>query len=490
MNLPPELSKIKIDIEKIARGYGLDFFDTIFSVVSFKQMNEVASYGGFPTRYPHWSFGMEYERMSKGYRYGLQKIYEIVINNDPCYAYLLESNTDVDQKLVIAHVYGHCDFFKNNMWFSMTTRNMLDEMANHGTRVRRYIEKYGLEKVEAFLDVSLSIEDLVDCYSIFFPEKRSDGEIIQEEGAAIKKIPSKGYMDRYINPKDFIETMRKKADLEREKKRKIPAEPEKDILLFLIEYAPIEKWEMDILSIIREESYYFAPQKQTKIMNEGWATYWHSKIMTNNVLTDKEVIDYADHHSSTVAQSSGSLNPYKLGFELWKNIEERWNKGKFGKDYDECDDMRVKREWDKKLGLGREKIFETRKACNDITFIDNFLTEEFCKDHKMFTYSYNNDKSVYEISARDFKKIKDKILYSLTNFGKPYIYAENANYKNRGELYLIHKHEGINLQIDYAQDTLKNIHQIWKRPVNLETKVGDKPKLLTYNGKEFVDNDI
>src|SRR5213596_87329 len=150
-SLTPEMIDIQRQMEAHARSYGLDFFNTIFEVVDHDQLSAVAAYGGFPTRYPHWRFGMEYEQLSKGYSYGLQKIYELVINNDPCYAYLMKSNSMVDQKLVMAHVCGHADFFKNNFWFSHTNRKMMDEMANHGTRMRRYAERFGHENVENFV---------------------------------------------------------------------------------------------------------------------------------------------------------------------------------------------------------------------------------------------------------------------------------------------------------------------------------------------------
>ena len=134
MNLPPELERIRESVIEDATGYGLDFFETIFELLDYDELNEVAAYLGFPTRYPHWRFGMEYGKLAKGYTYGLQKIYELVINNDPCYAYLMRNNDITDQKLVMAHVYGHCDFFKNNLWFSHTNRKMVDLMANHSTR--------------------------------------------------------------------------------------------------------------------------------------------------------------------------------------------------------------------------------------------------------------------------------------------------------------------------------------------------------------------
>src|SRR6478735_9096594 len=166
MPLPPHLEALRVEIESYARGYGLDYFDVIFECVSFDEMNMIAAYGGFPTRYPHWKFGMEYEQLAKGYAYGLSKIYELVINNDPCYAYLMRSNHDVDQKLVMAHVYGHCDFFKHNAYFAHTNRKMMDVMANHGARIRGYVEKYGEDEVEAYVDRCMSIDDLIDIHSV------------------------------------------------------------------------------------------------------------------------------------------------------------------------------------------------------------------------------------------------------------------------------------------------------------------------------------
>ena len=173
-NLPDDLRAIQLETEAHARDYGLDFYDTIFEVLDYDELSEIAALGGFPTRYPHWRFGMEYQQLAKGYRYGLQKIYEMVINNDPCYAYLLRCNQLVDQKLVMAHVYGHNDFFKNNIWFSQTNRKMMDEMANHGNRIRSCMERYGEETVENFIDSCLSLENLIDIYSPLIKRRDAD----------------------------------------------------------------------------------------------------------------------------------------------------------------------------------------------------------------------------------------------------------------------------------------------------------------------------
>ncbi len=485
--LPPDLRVLKEEIEGYARGYGLDFYETIFEVIDAEDLNEVAAYGGFPTRYPHWSFGMAFEELKKGYDYGLSKIYEMVINNDPCYAYLMRCNHTVDQKLVMAHVYGHCDFFKNNAFFAHTNRKMMDEMANHGVRIRRYVEKYGEDEVEAFVDRCMSIDDLIDVHS---PAIRRREEVSrynfkekEEENPRSTRFKSKDYMDDYINPPGVLkaeeEEHRKHTE---ESEHTFPEHPEKDVLLFLIGHASLKPWQRDILSIIRDEAYYFAPQGQTKIMNEGWASYWHSTIMTTKALKSSEVIDYADHHSGTMATQRGRLNPYKLGIELLRDIEMRWNTGRFGKEFDECDDLDQRRKWNKDLGLGRKKIFEVRKIYNDITFIDTFLTPEFCQEHKMFSYAYQEQGSNYVIESREFQKVKERLLFSLTNFGRPWIYVVDGNYRNRGELLLRHEHNGIDLKLDKAADTLTNVQVIWGRPVHLHTIVDNQPSLLTYDG--------
>ncbi|MEK7355344.1 MAG: SpoVR family protein [Bdellovibrionota bacterium] len=483
-NLTPELEKARVKILKVAESYGLDCFETIFELITYDQINQFAAYGGFPVRYPHWRFGMEYEQLSKSYEYGLSKIYEMVINNDPCYAYLMEGNRMVDQKLVMAHVYGHCDFFKNNQWFSPTNRKMMDAMANHATRIRRYIDRYGIETVENFIDSVLSLENLIDRYSPYIKKTTGKPEIEQSKELSLLKV-NRDYMDDYINPPDFVEFQKQKKQAEAQKQAKFPVSPERDILAFLMAYAPLKNWQQDILSIIRDEAYYFAPQGMTKIMNEGWASYWHAKMMTQNIMNDSEVVDFADAHSGTMAMSPTGFNPYKVGIELFRDIEDRWNKGRFGKEWNECDDIKAKLNWDLKLGGGRDKIFSVRRSYNDVTFIDEFLTEDFCVRNKMFVYKFNKRTGRYEVDTRDFPNIKKQLLFQLTNFGQPIIQVENANFENRGELLLTHMFEGVEMQPDYMRETLKNLQMIWTRPVNLATVVDQQPKLIRYDGVEF-----
>ena len=488
MVLPAHLEKTRVEIKQHAIDFGLDFYDTIFESVTFDELNMVAAYGGFPTRYPHWKFGMEYEQLSKGYTYGLSKIYELVINNDPSYAYLMASNADVDQKLVMAHVYGHVDFFKNNFSFAHTNRKMMETMANHGTKVRRYIDRYGLEPVEKFIDRCLSLENLIDRHSPYI-KRRSNSGGTPERDAVIEEVPriktSREYMRRYINPTDYLEEQRQKLVEERERERQFPERPERDVLLFLLEHAPLENWEKDILSMLRDEAYYFAPQGQTKIMNEGWASYWHTTIMTQKALTDAEVICYADRHSGTMGVQPGAINPYKLGLELFRDIEERWNRGRFGKEWEDCDSLDMRRQWDTEAGAGREKIFEVRRHYNDVTFIDEFLTPEFCIEQKMFNYGFNKKTSNWEIATKEFKAIKNKLLGQLTNFGQPFIDVINGNHENRGELLLLHQHDGVDLRDDYMRDTLSNLQALWSRPVVLQTTIEERPTQIRFDGSDY-----
>lgn len=860
MRLPAQLEAARVEIEQIAHDFGLDFFPIIYELLDYRTLYETAAFGGFPTRYPHWRFGMEFDQLLKGHIWAGSTIYEMVINTNPSYAYLLEGNEDVTQKMVMAHVTGHSDFFKQNMWFAHTNRKMLDAMANHATRIQRIIDRIGYDRVEDFIDTCLSLENLIDYHSPYIrrPDAQSPRPIVSdEEPETVEGLKvEREYMRDYINPPEYLDQQRKKLEAARERQRRFPEHPQKDLLLFLMNYAPLEQWQHTVLEIVRDEAYYFAPQGMTKVLNEGWAclaptsllysaqglvpikeiveqrlatevsdgevaqtiydwayfkdyptialrtrrglklagstnhrlllpdgswrrldqlrlgdqvvisggqrlwsqacvrlhwpllvstadtiaanvatetldppvtcyedvaglpelvdehlatllgylcsrshtrrfehtfsfttdapvqaeafaalvrslfgieplwrengqrwsisfschhlaylleqfgltselsapidtlpapilrspehvvaaflralydcdgdvsadgsitlssssermsellqllllnfgilstrspqptgswqihtmgrsaanfatsigfglerkrlalahaallqqwqaeewsdkivaiehgqgdvydisvaqthryaaqgminhnSYWHSTIMTQKVASAAEIVSFADLHSGVVATGNGRLNPYKLGLELLRDIEDRWNKGKFGKEYDECEDIFAKRNWDRQLGLGRQKIFEVRRLYNDVTFIDEFLTPEFVLSNKLFTFRYNRDSDLYEIASREFREIKEKLLFSLTNFGQPFIYVEDGNYNNRGELYLRHRHEGVDLKADYARDTMRNIYKIWTRPVYLETVVDEKRRLLSFDGNDFTD---
>jgi stage V sporulation protein R len=504
--IPQYLRVEQEKIEALGAAYGLDFFPVIFEMVSYDQMNEIAAYGGFPNRYPHWRFGMEYERLAKSSEYGLSKIYELVINNNPSVAYLLEGNSLTDQKLVMCHVLGHVDFFRNNFMFRSTdldstgkvvdpagrsgqsydpNRKWIDKMANHGGIVRRLVDRHGIEKIEAFVDHCLSLENLIDPWAPFVVRSRPEVEDEEPSEVEVPRLRAKEYMESFINPEEYLEEQKQKMQADREQsKGKFPREPTQDVISFLVDHAPLERWERSIIEVVRSEAYYFLPQIQTKIMNEGWASYWHSRLMTEKVCDASEILDYADNNAAVMATSPGNLNPYKLGVELYRDIEERWDKGQFGREWEDCDDLQVKKHWDLRLGLGRQKLFEVRSFYNDVTFIDEFLTPEFAVRHGLFTFEWSNRSDRFEIESREFRKIKDKLLFQLTNRGNPYIYVEEANYGNRGELFLRHQHQGVDLRADYARETLAALVRMWKRPVCLQTTIDGKKAIVRFDGKE------
>lgn len=497
--LPEDLARIHDDVRAAAKRSGLDTFPIIFEVVTPEEMSMLAAFGGFPSRYPHWRFGMEFEQLHKSYEYGLSKIYEMVINTDPCYAYLMDCNAPVDQKLVMAHVYGHCDFFKNNLWFAGTNRRMVDTMANHGARVRTWIDRIGLERVEAFLDLCLSVENLIDPHQGAIRRQnegadplRAAADRARDQGvdpalpdaSLFKAEVDRSYMDAFVNPPSEVLDRRERALQESLAPRRVPERPERDVLGFLLQHAPLKQWEQEILSIVREEALYFVPQGQTKIMNEGWATFWHTRLMTDALASGKEIVDYADHHSGTVAMSAYRLNPYKLGLELFRDIEARWDTGRHGAEYETCDDVARRRTWFRDERGGLEKVFEVRRIYNDVGFVDAFLTEDFCEEHGFFTYGKTKGSGRTQVESREWTDVKTRLLAQLTNFGQPIIEVTDLNGDNRGELVLQHRHAGADLQMDWAELTLGNVERLWRRPVVLETIVGNKVTRLRHDGQQ------
>jgi len=489
--LSRELAQAQADARQRAADYGLDFFEIIMEVLDYDSMNQLAAYGGFPVRYPHWHWGMEYEKIRKRDVYGMGRIYEMVVNNNPSYAYLQESNSLTDQKLVMAHVYGHSDFFKCNAWFSKTKRNMMDETANHATRIQKRIDSVGAEAVERFIDACISIEHLIDPHSMFLKREVNSRNEPKSELWEPAKLPAKEYMDRHINPREQLDRQRHAHEEElRRARNAFPSEPTRDVLLFLLRNAPLEPWQQEILEIIRDESYYFAPQAMTKIMNEGWATYWHSKIMTTHMLEDWEVIDYAEQHSGVVHMEPGGFNPYKIGVEIYKDIEQRWNRGKHGSDWEQLDRIGEREKFDDGSRRGREKIFEVRRVYNDVTFIDEFLTPEIIEKNKMYHYRVDPRTGQRVIASRDPNVVKQVLLYRIANMGQPYVYVVDANYLNRGELYLAHQFNGLEVDAAQAVEVLRALQRLWRRPTHLQLRVNEEMTLLTCTGDETDSEEI
>lgn len=257
-----ELEKwIEIITEKAAE-YGLDTYPTHFEVVPDHIIYELGSYS-LPARFSHWTFGRDYHRQKTSYEYGMSKIYEIVFNTDPCQAFLMDSNSMLSHKFVIAHVMGHNDFFKNNVYFEHTDRRMIEKVRLHGNRIRKYEEEFGPMAVEEFLDAVLSIEEHFDT-GLTTSFRRKTPEQHESDRRRPKK-PSTEFDDLW----DVLHT---EVGPEPPAPRKFPPEPDKDLIGFLRDHAPdLERWQRDVLNMIREEMIYFIPQMRTKIINEGWA---------------------------------------------------------------------------------------------------------------------------------------------------------------------------------------------------------------------------
>jgi stage V sporulation protein R len=473
-----ELEELRKQARKLVEAAGLDPWPVIFGIVDHDQLNEYSAYDGFPERFPHWSFGMSYDYFRKRSAYAGWWTYELVINTNPAIAYLRESNTPIENKGVMIHVYAHVDFFKNNYWFSKTSKDMIKVMHTHAERVEEYMEKYGIERVESFLDKALSLQYEIDQYAPFM--KRSHKAIAEDElEKEPPRIPAKrDYMDRFLNPPKWLEEQRAKLKeaLERARQPRDETEllkPDKDVLGFIMKHGRLENWQKDILAMIREESYYFVPQIQTKIMNEGWAMYWQSRLM-REFAQPNEFIDHADMMSKVLA--GGALNPYALGKLIWEDIKERWDKGRFGREWELCKDPEKKRRWDTKANLGTEKIFEVRRTYNDVMFLSEFFTPELFEKLKLFTYEYIPETGAYHITSRNFEDVKKKLLLYHTNLGRPTIKVATGNYGNKGELLLLHFYNGVGLHLEDAKAVLKNIYAMWGRPVNLKTIIKRKVK--------------
>ena len=401
-------------------------------------------------------------------------------NTNPCYIYCLNSNTLVDNVTVVAHALGHNHFFKNNIYFSPTSQNMMNEFANNGTRIKKYMSRYGKEKVTEFIDSILKIDTLID------PAKAWENKVIKDpvirdektylHPNRIKIEKDRLHLDPWINSKEFIKSENKAIkEIERKEEIGLFQNPTKDILGYIKNNAPLKPWQADIISMLYEEALYFYPQAMTKTCNEGCASFVDYQIMARNGLVglgqkthDDGIIEYAKHKMSVLG-GKYSMNPYKLGFYLLLDIEERWNKGKFGKEYDECQNADEREKWDKNLGLGKEKVFEVWKYYDDVNFINEFFTQEFCHKHEFFEWE-KKPTGEYVIVSKDHLQIKRKLMQKHLNRGLPEIKLIDPNHKNKGYYLLEHTWDGRQLYQPYVSEVLSAVFALTGRPVMLCTK--------------------
>ncbi|HZS90319.1 MAG TPA: SpoVR family protein [Chloroflexota bacterium] len=451
-----EIEKAMQEIWDAAIGLGLDPFPTHFEVVPANIMYELGAYG-IPGRFSHWSHGKAYWHMKTMYDYGLSKIYELVINTNPSLAFLLESNSLLENKMVIAHVLGHTDFFKHNMYFDHTSRQMVESASLNADRIAQYEFTHGAQAVEEFLDAVLSLRNHFSLAVPSHPEA--------EETPSSRSTP---YDDLFDLDRD------KDAEDEERPRKRIPAEPQQDILLFLFEHAPdLEDWQRDIIAIVRQEQLYFLPQMQTKIMNEGWASYWHYQLMNEVLeLSPAELAQFGALHAGVVSPGGRMrLNPYYLGFRIWQDIERRWDNPT----------TEEQERLGRKPGSGREKMFEVREAENDQSFLRHYLTEDLVRDLDLYTYRLVDDE--WQVVDTDWEKVRDTLVRSMDNFGNPYITVDDGDYRQNRELFLRHHFDGTELDVRYAEKTLQYLYKLWNRSVHLETVIDERPVRLSYDGR-------
>jgi stage V sporulation protein R len=436
------------ELEALAREQGLDFFTTSFEVVPQDIMTEIAAYG-LPTRARHWSYGKVYQSQRLYGTMGLSKIYEIVLNSDPSLAFLLDSNPEIANLLVTAHVFGHVDFFKNNVLFEPTNRQMINDAVAHALRIDAYIERYGLETVEHLMDIGFALDRHIDPHHGLARQPYPTRRVVEKER------PTLPYDDLFETPAPSI-TYEVEGD-------RLPPHPEHDFLWFLTTYARLEEWQRDVLQIIREESYYFYPQFNTKILNEGWASYWHAELFHQyKGVSPDEMIEFARLHAGVVNPGGRfSVNPYYLGYMMLVDIEKRWD----------C----MHKNGESPI-TGREKLFEVRSTEDDISFLRNYLTTELVEKLELFAYGSDCSHPPGQncprckdivITARERDTVVESLLTPRYNYGVPRIVVRDVA---NNILLLDHLDRDTTfLDRRYANQTMAYIADLWKHPVHLTT---------------------
>jgi len=441
-------------IRTLTEAFGLDCYQQEFEVCDHHEMLAYMAYSGMPSHYPHWSYGKSFEKLKTLYDHGVSGLpYEMVINSNPALAYLMRDNSLLLQILTIAHVYGHNDFFKNNFTYRTTRADYtISTFKAHAQRVRAYIEdpSIGLERVETILDAAHALA--LQCRRNLAVQKltEEDARRAALEAAAPRPDP----FQRIHRPQEYIE-----PDL-----RKTPLVPDEDLLLFVRDHNPyLAEWEKDLLTIAHEESQYFIPQIETKIMNEGWASYWHKRILDSLDLEPDLSIEFIVRHNQVVRPHEGGLNPYHIGLRIWEDIHKR-----AGAD-------------------GDAAIFTVRETDRDTSFLRRHLGEELIRDLDLFQYQRKgNDYVITEVADDDgWREIRNTLIASVGMNTVPVIRVIDGDSGGKRTLVLEHVHDGRDLHPEYAERTLAFVYQIWQREVALETVIGGKRQTLVHNDRGF-----
>ena len=441
-------------LEGLARSNGLDYYPVHFEEVPSSFMMEIAVYG-LPVRMPHWSFGVRYIHQLVQHRMGHSRLFEVVFPGNPGHAYLAGNNSLQENTLVTAHVLGHADFAKNNSLFKRSQEQVgykiVEQAATHARQIGQAVEHHGQNRVEQVLDAALSLEAHIDAFQALrrprYPEYVDAARHSQAD-------PFQRRFDHLPGGADVVDAplARTRAD--------VPPSLERDLLWFIAEYAPdLEEWERDIFRAVREESFYFYPVFACQIMNEGWASYWHARLLREaDFLPQNEYLDAIKTHSDVVRphaaeqQASLVVNPYHLGFAIWESVVEEH---------------------------GLTRAFQIRAEDDDFSFIRNHLTQKLAEELKLFRYEQSVDGGV-RVLDHDIDALRETVLAPKYNFGAPAVLAKHVG--NDGSLELHHENatDGRGLDIDRAERVLDYIHKVWRRPIALETIDGEgRPRAIT-----------
>lgn len=481
-NPQAEMERRGVLIEDIAKEFGLDFFPVHFITIPSDKMHQVGAYG-LPGRYSHWTHGKAYERARMQYEYGLSKSYELITNTNPGLGFMLEGNSVTQNTLIIPHVLAHMDFFKNNVSFGPSNRKMDDSSMINADRISRYEYEHGKKEVEKFLDAALAIEFNIDMVDLNRPD--SAEYVRKGRKAFLDKVQGK---DKQKTPYDDLFAI---GEPKKEEKKDVtvpfPPEPEEDLLWFVANFSPkpLEDWQKDVLGIVRQEAQYFLPQMKTKIMNEGWATYWHMRIMREledrGELQPGEIVEWARMNAQVLVDSGGHLTPYGLGLKIWEDIDRRF-KGEH--------DGKMKKErtwWGEELDPAARKdadelnIFRVRADTpSDQAFLRNYLSDGLIDELKMAAPVL---KSSGVVSVTDPDVVRAYMSYLHNNFGQPSIRVAvgGGDYGGRRDLYLEHRTDDQReLDFRHAAGVLKSIYVLWGRPIHLSTwgMVDGSPKQI------------
>jgi stage V sporulation protein R len=435
-------------------AFGLDCYPQEFEVCDHNQMLGYMAYSGMPSHYPHWSYGKSFEKLKTLYDHGVSGLpYEMVINSNPAIAYLMRDNSLLLQILTMAHVYGHNDFFKNNFTFRSTRAEYtIGSFKSHAQRVRTYQEdpSIGVERVEAVLDAAHALA--LQCRRNLAVQKLSEDDA--RRAALEAADPRPDPFRRIHRAQEYVA-----PDL-----RKTPLVPDEDILLFIRDHNPyLAEWEKDVLTIAHEESQYFIPQIETKIMNEGWASYWHKRILDSLDLGPDLTLEFIVRHNQVVRPHEGSINPYHLGLRIWEDLHHR-----HGAD-------------------GDAAIFAVREVDRDTSFLRRHLTEELIRELDLFQYQRKgNEYVITEVADGDgWREIRDTLIASVGMNGVPVIRVIDGDSGGKRTLVLEHVHDGRDLHPEYAERTLAFVYQLWQNEVALETVISGKRQVLVHNERGF-----